>query len=90
MPPRPTDELSKIERLRIVSLTEAARLAGISKDTLRRHYQAKIIKITPGREGMRIQDALELGHAKYGKVKLVIPTKRPRGRSRKSDANAAT
>jgi hypothetical protein len=33
-----TSELPLVERLRIISLAEAARLAGISEDGLRRHH----------------------------------------------------
>ncbi len=54
------DDLSKLERLRIVSMAEAARLAGLSEDSLRRHHGSKIIKLSPRRDGMRVEDALML------------------------------
>jgi hypothetical protein len=53
-------DLSKVERLRIVTMAEAARLAGLSEDSLRRHYSSKIIKLSPRRDGMRLEDALML------------------------------
>lgn len=56
----PTSELSAIERKRIVSLAEAARLRGQSIDSIRRNDQDKIIQLSPRRQGMRIEDALLL------------------------------
>jgi hypothetical protein len=54
------NDLSKLERLRIVTMAEAARLAGLSEDSLRRHHGPKIIKLSPRRDGMRVEDALML------------------------------
>jgi hypothetical protein len=51
-------DLPLVERLRIVSLSEAARLAGVSEDHLRRHFSEKFIKLGPRRIGMRQGDAL--------------------------------
>jgi hypothetical protein len=45
---------------RIVSLREAAQLAGCSEDTLKRRHASKIIRISPRRLGMRLRDALLL------------------------------
>jgi hypothetical protein len=56
--------LSAVELARIASLTEAARLAGVSKDTLQRHHADKILKLSPRRLGMRVRDALMLGTRK--------------------------
>jgi hypothetical protein len=53
-------ELPLVERLRIVPLAEAARLAGISQDGLLRHHRDKLIKLSPRRIGMRLGDALML------------------------------
>ena len=53
-------DLPLVERLRIIPLAEAARLAGISQDGLLRHYRDKIIKLSPRRLGMRQGDALML------------------------------
>jgi hypothetical protein len=49
-----------IELRRIVSLKEASRLSGLSIDTLKRRHAAKIIKLSPRRCGMRLEDALNL------------------------------
>ena len=54
------NDLSKLERLRIVTMAEAARLAGLSEDSLRRHHGSKIIKLSPRRDGMCVEDALML------------------------------
>lgn len=56
-----TDELPVVERLRIVSVAEAARLSGISEDGLRRHHSDKLIRLSPRRLGMRLRAALMLG-----------------------------
>jgi DNA invertase Pin-like site-specific DNA recombinase len=57
------DELSALERRRIVSLSEAARLRGISVDTLRRQIQRtgkpQIIQLSPRRVGVRLGEALD-------------------------------
>jgi hypothetical protein len=55
----PTD-MPLIERLRIIPLAEAAHLAGLSEDGLRRHHSAKLIRLSPRRVGMRLGDALML------------------------------
>jgi hypothetical protein len=57
---KPLPELSPLEMHRVVSLNEAARLAGISDDTLRRRHPDKIVRISPRRVGMRVGDALQL------------------------------
>jgi hypothetical protein len=49
-----------IERLRVVSIEEAASLANMSMDTIRRHHRDKFIKLSPRRIGMRLGDALRL------------------------------
>jgi len=41
--PTDTEDLPLIERLRIVPIAEAARLAGVSVDSLRRNHADKII-----------------------------------------------
>jgi hypothetical protein len=53
-------ELSPIELHRIVSMEEAARVSGVSDDTLRRHHRDKIVRMSPRRIGMRLGDALGL------------------------------
>jgi hypothetical protein len=52
--------LGKIERERIAPLTEAARLRGVSVDTLLRTDREKIIQLGPRRRGMRVKHALML------------------------------
>jgi len=52
------DQLSVIEQNRIVLLPEAARLAGVSIDTLRRYHSDKFIRLSKQRQGMRLRDAL--------------------------------
>jgi hypothetical protein len=47
-----------VEKQRLVPLREASRLSGKSVDTLRKHYRDNIVKISPGRDGMRVGDAL--------------------------------
>jgi hypothetical protein len=47
-----------IEMQRIVPLAEAARLRGVSIDTLRRTQRHNFVRVSPGRLGMRIFDAL--------------------------------
>jgi hypothetical protein len=50
-----------IHLMRIVSIRQAADLAGVNEATLRKQYADKIIRISPGRIGMRVRDALLLG-----------------------------
>ena len=64
MPEPDHTKLTAIELQRIAPLTEAARLAGVSKDTLQRHHQDKILQLSPRRLGMRVRDALSLGKKK--------------------------
>jgi hypothetical protein len=53
-------QLTAIELHRIAPLVEAARLAGVSVDTLQRHHADKILRLSPRRLGMRVRDALLL------------------------------
>jgi hypothetical protein len=46
------------ESMRIVPLKEAARLKGISEDTLRRHFKHLFVKVSTRRRGMRLKDVL--------------------------------
>jgi hypothetical protein len=48
-----------LEKRRAISLQEAARLKGISVDTLKRYYRDKFIQLSPRRLGMRVGDALD-------------------------------
>ena len=55
--------LAGIEGQRIVPLKEASRLAGVSVDTLRKHYRALIVRVGPKRVGMRLVDVISIGEA---------------------------
>ncbi len=57
------EEFTPLELARIVPLDEAARLRGVSPDTLKREEASKILKIGKRRLGMRLRDALMLGNA---------------------------
>jgi hypothetical protein len=52
--------LTGLEAQRVVSLTEAARLSGVSPDTLRKHYKNLIVRVGPKRVGMRLGSVLDL------------------------------
>jgi hypothetical protein len=54
------NSLSAIELERIAPLAEAARLRGVSEDTLRRTSPQKIVQLAPRRLGMRVKHALML------------------------------
>jgi hypothetical protein len=61
MPPTPTTQLPPYPPFadKVVSLSEAAHLAGVSPDTLRRCHkrqELKIIKLSPRRIGVRLSD----------------------------------
>jgi predicted DNA-binding transcriptional regulator AlpA len=61
MPPTPTTQLPPHPPFadKVVSLPEAAHLAGVSPDTLRRCHkrnELKIIKLSPRRIGVRLSD----------------------------------
>jgi hypothetical protein len=52
--------LPPLELLRIAEMPEAARLAGLSGDTLEREHPDKIVRLSPRRKGMRVAHALML------------------------------
>lgn len=52
--------LPPLELLRIAEMSEAARLAGVSQDTLKREHSDKIVNMSRRREGMRVVHALML------------------------------
>jgi hypothetical protein len=54
------ERLKWIELQRIAPLSEAARLSGLSIDSLKRHYRDKFIQLSERRFGMRVGDALML------------------------------
>jgi hypothetical protein len=49
----------ELEAQRIISLSEASVLTGLSVDTLRRRY--RVLKLSPRRIGMRLSDVLAIG-----------------------------
>jgi hypothetical protein len=53
--------LDPTETLRFVSLEEAVRLSGLSRDSLLRHHRDKVRRISPRRLAMRLGDVLSLG-----------------------------
>jgi hypothetical protein len=52
--------LSPVELARIVPISEAVRLSGISEDGWRRHHRGKLVRLSPRRVGVRLRDALLL------------------------------
>jgi len=73
----PETRLTAIELERIAPLSEAARLAGVSKDTLQRHHADKILKLSPRRLGMRVRDALDVSARGFEQHKNSFPGKAP-------------
>jgi hypothetical protein len=55
--------LPPLELLRIAEMPEAARLAGLSVDTLAREHSDKVMKLSKRRNGMRVAHALMLREA---------------------------
>ena len=53
-------ELTPLELNRIVRLSEAGRLCGLSEDSLRRTHRDKLIRLGPRAIGMRVGHALHL------------------------------
>jgi hypothetical protein len=53
-------ELTALELNRIVRLSEAGRLCGLSEDSLRRNHSDKIVRLGPRAIGMRVGHALHL------------------------------
>lgn len=57
---------TEVQSMRIVSIRQAAELAGISTRTMQRVHADKIIRVSPGRLGMRVRDALMIAEGKRG------------------------
>jgi hypothetical protein len=49
-----------LEMEQIVSLADAAIVAGVSADVLRKELADKLIQLSPRRQGIRLKDALRL------------------------------
>jgi hypothetical protein len=60
MPSLDPAKLTTLERKRIATMREAEYLSGMSADTLRRLYPSKVLQLGPRRQGMRVEDALQL------------------------------
>ena len=58
-PDPPTLTAQELER--ILSMAEASATSSLSIPTLRRRYRRLIIKLSPGRCGMRLRDVLAIG-----------------------------
>ena len=52
--------LSPLELARVITLNEAAKLNGVSTDTVYREYRDLIVRVSAKRVGMRMRDALML------------------------------
>jgi hypothetical protein len=57
---------TEIELMRIINIKQAAELAGVSVRTLQRAHVDKILRLSPGRLGMRVRDALMIAEGKRG------------------------
>jgi hypothetical protein len=55
--------LAHFEGYRVVPLTEAARLAGISVSTLKRRYADLLVRVGERRLGIRLRDLLALARS---------------------------
>lgn len=55
---------ARLELERVISLAETAEIAGVSEDTLRRHYPKIIRRLSPRRVGVKLRDALAIGQPK--------------------------
>jgi hypothetical protein len=51
-------KLTMIELMRIIPISEAAKLSSISPDGWYRHHKDKLIQLTEKRFGVRLRDAL--------------------------------
>lgn len=55
---------SALDLERIVTLSQAAELSGISEDGWRRHHKHLIRRLSPRRVGVKLRDALAIGQPK--------------------------
>ena len=65
MPPKRRDApsastLSPLELQRVVTIAEAARMTGLSEDSLRRHHSDKFVRLSPKRIGMTLSSVLSI------------------------------
>jgi hypothetical protein len=57
----PSDEPDWLRLRTKISVSEAARLNGVSTDTFKRRYRHLIVKISPRRDVVTLGDALAIG-----------------------------
>lgn len=55
-----SDAMTPLERHKKIKVKEAAALNDVSEATFRRHYKHLIIKVTPRRDAVALEDALTL------------------------------
>ena len=53
-----------LELERVLPLTEAERLTGLSTDTLKRRYPELVVQLSPRRVGMKLKNALAITSGK--------------------------
>jgi transcriptional regulator GlxA family with amidase domain len=53
----------EIELRRVLPLEQVTEITNLSRDTLKRNFQDKIIRLSPRRLGMRLSDALAIGRS---------------------------
>jgi hypothetical protein len=51
----------EMEMRRVLPLEQATEITNLSRDTLKRNFPDKIIRLSPRRLGMRLSDALAIG-----------------------------
>jgi transcriptional regulator GlxA family with amidase domain len=51
----------EVELRRVLPLEQVTEITNLSRDTLKRNFQDKIIRLSPRRLGMRLGDALAIG-----------------------------
>jgi hypothetical protein len=61
LPHRTTRELLEgLEGERVIPLPEAGRMNSISVDTIMREHSDKVVRVSPGRLGMKLKDVLAI------------------------------
>jgi hypothetical protein len=58
--PSPWSRLGPLELKRKISVKQAAELNDVSEDTFRRHHRHLIIKVSPRRDAVTLDDAINL------------------------------
>jgi len=56
-----------LEMQRIIPLQAAAKICGLSPDSLKRNHAGKIIRLGPRRLGIRVADALTINFVSHNK-----------------------